>query len=169
MKQWINQNLLEARAELEKWRLNRRVHVLAKVDHVEIGASHLVLGLNVGWHNTTTDPIAIIEIQVMLYRRNDEELLLHLLPLERFARVIGVRAIDRTPLSQFDLPPKETHTENIRFISHARFDIPPGTYIVDIQVRDTNHNSYTRRTKIDIENKMKYRLSEEWTEPIRKN
>jgi hypothetical protein len=160
---WINEQLNETKEQIHKWRLSRNVNVLATVDHIELASSHIILGLNVAWENKTNDPIAIIEIQVMVYKRRDEELLLRLLPLERFGRPDIKRTLEKSPLSQITLPPREIHTEHIRFLSYGNFDLPPGTYTTDILIRDTNHNTYTRRTKIDVENKMKYRLTEDWT------
>ncbi len=164
---WINEQLSETKEHIRQWRMSRNVSVMATVDHVEIGSSHIVLGLNVSWENKTNHPITVIEIQVMIYRRRDDELLLRLLPLERFARIDIKRTLEKPPLSHFTLKPKEIHTEQIRFLSHGNFDIPPGNYTIDILIRDTKHNSYTRRTKIQVENRAKYRLTEDWTAPSR--
>ncbi len=161
---WINEQINETKQDLHLWRLSRRVTASASVDHIELASNHIILGLKVAWENKTNDPITIIEIQVMVYQRKDDELLLRLLPLERFARIDIKKTLEKPPLSQITLQPKKIHTEQIRFLSHGNFDIPPGTYTVDILIKDTNHNNYTRRTKIEVENKMKYRLTEDWTE-----
>jgi hypothetical protein len=160
---WINEQLNETKEHIHQWRMSRNVNVMATVDHVELASTHIILGLNVGWENKTETPIIVVEIQVMIYKRKDHDLLLRLLPLERFARKDIRRTLEKPALSQFKLKPKEIHTEHIRFLSIGSFDIEPGTYTTDIQIRDTKHNTYTRRTKIDVVNKMKYRLAEDWT------
>jgi len=165
---WINEQVAETKERLQQWRMSRNINVLATVDHVEMASTHVVLGLNIGWENKTLEPITIMEIQVMVYKKKEDELLLRLLPLERFARTDILRTFQRTPLSQFDLPPKAIHTEHIRFLSHGNADVPVGTYTTDIHVTDTNHNIYVRRTHIQVENKMKYRLTEDWTEVTEK-
>lgn len=165
---WINEHLNETKERLHQWRISRHVNVLATVDHVELASTHIILGLNVGWENRTDHPITIIEIQVMVYKRKQDELLLRLLPLERFARIDIKKTLEKPPLSQITLPPHEIRTEHIRFLSHGSMDIPPGTYTTDIQIRDADQNTYSRRTKILVENKMKYRLTEDWTEVTEK-
>jgi len=105
---------------------------------------------------------------VVLYKKGQEEVLLNLLPLERFGRLDIQRTLLKTPLSQFKLRPKEIHSERIRFISHQSLEIAPGIYTIEIQIRDSNNISYTRRTKIEIETRMKYRLADDWTETTEK-
>lgn len=163
MTYWINQHLIETKELIQQWRMNRNVNVLVKPDHVEIASSHLVLGLHVGWENRTTTPIKVLEIQVMLYKPNELDPFAHLLPLERFERNDISRAFQKTPLSQFVLPPKTIHSENIRFITHQSMDIPSGMYTMDVQIRDISNHTYTRRTKIQIDSKIKYRLADDWT------
>lgn len=138
--------------------------MVATADHVELTPTHLVMGLLIGWHNGTDNPISIQEIQVRvdMRGRNDEPLRFY--PLECFARVIGRRAIQKTPIKPFTLPVNETHTEQIRFISQEVLDIPPGNYTVEIQIQDTSETSYTNQTKIQVPSKIKYRRSEEWQE-----
>ncbi len=164
MVSWINQHLIEGKELIEQWRINRTVNVLAVVDHIEIAATHVILGLDIGWENRTENPIVIIEIQVAIYKPKEQEELLRLLPLERFGRKDIQRNLLKKPLHQFTLRPYEVHTEHIRFISHGHLNLAPGTYLADIQIRDTHHTSYTRRTKLVMENRMKYRLTEEWQE-----
>jgi len=165
---WINQHVIETKERIAQWRNNRTVNVHATVDHVELAGTHTILGLVVGWENLNPAPITIAEIQVVLYQKGQEEILLQMLPLERFGRLDIHRTLLKTPLSQFNLMPKELHTERIRFISHVSRDVQVGVYTVEIQIRDTNHVSYTRRTKIEIENRMKYRLTDDWTETSEK-
>ena len=165
---WINQHVVETKERIIQWRTNRTINAHAQVDHVELAGSHTILGLIVGWENRTENPITVVEIQVILYKKGQEDILLNMLPLERFGRQDIQRTLLKTPLSQFKLRPKEIHSERIRFISHISRDIAPGTYVVDIQIRDTNNISYTRRTKIEIATKMKYRLTDDWTESTEK-
>jgi len=164
MTSWINQHLVETKELIQQWRINRTVSALATIDHVEVGSSHIILGLDIGWENLTEKPIVIVEIQVAIFRRNAHDVLVRLLPLERFGRKDIQRNLIKMPLHQFTLRSHLVHTEHIRFISHGHLNLTPGTYIADIQIRDTHHTSYTRRTKLVLENKMKYRLSEEWQE-----
>ena len=165
---WINQHVTETKEMFAQWRNNRTVTAHAAVDHVELAGSHTVLGLIVEWQNLNEKPITIVEIQVVLYQKGNEEALLQMLPLERFGRKDIHRTLLKTPLSQFKLNPNEPHREQIRFISHLSHDIAPGVYTVEIQIRDTNHTSYTRRMKIDIESRMKFRLADDWTEEAEK-
>jgi hypothetical protein len=127
-----------------------------------VATSHIILGLNIGWQNLTETPIKIMEIQVVLYKPKHDDILRRLLPLERFGRQDIQRTLLKTPLSQFILKPKEIHTEHIRFISHQSLNLAPGTYVIGVQIRDNHHTSYTRRTRIVVENKMKYHLQEDW-------
>jgi hypothetical protein len=165
---WINQHVSETKELITQWRNNRTVKCHAVVDHVELAGSHTILGLMVEWENLNEKPITIIEIQVVLYEKGHEDVLLRLLPLERFGRQDIQRTLLKTPLSQFKLKPHEPHTEQIRFISHESREITAGVYTVEVQIRDTNHHSYTRRMKIEVENRMKYRLTDDWTETTEK-
>ena len=159
---WINQHLVSTKEAINQWRTNRNVNVTVIADHIEQGISHLVLGLDVGWQNKTAEPITVIEIQVIFYDRKTDAVLLRLLPLERFDRSKPGRAFEKKPLGEFALPPGEIHTEHIRFLSQENVELQPGSYTLDIQVRDTNHHSYTRRTKIELEGRIKYRTTEDW-------
>ena len=137
---WINQHLIETRDSLRQWRTNRHVKVVANVDHIELAASHIVLGLNVGWGNLTEKSITVIEIQVALYKPKQEDVLLRLLPLERFGRHDLQRTLIKTPLSQFKLKPKEVHMEHIRFISHQSLNLVPAIY--QGRYSDSGHPPY---------------------------
>ena len=158
---WINEQIDETKQDIHLWRMSRRITASVSVDHIELASNHIILGLEVAWENKSTDPISIIEIQVMVYKRRNNELLLRLLPLERFGRMDIKKTIEKRPLSQITLHPKKLHTEQIRFMSHGNVAIPPGTYTVDILIKDMKYNSYTRRTKIAVENNLKYRLTED--------
>src|SRR5271167_3025671 len=111
---------------------SRKLSMAAKVDHVELTATHLVIGLAIDWQNPTPDPIPVKEVQVVVYINGRNEEPLRFYPLERFARVITHRAIQKSPIRPFTLPPKETYGEQIRFISQEILDIPPGSYAVDV-------------------------------------
>ena len=122
------------------------------------------MGLQIGWTNRTDNPIPIKEIQVRLYPHGRNKEPLRFYPLERFARVIGKMALQKTPVRPFTLPPKETYAEQIRFLSQEVLDIPPGNYTIEVQITDTSDTSYTNRTTIQVRSKIKYRRSEEWQE-----
>jgi len=143
---------------------NRKVSLVVTADHVELTSTHLVMGLQIGWTNRTDNPIPIKEIQVRLYPHGRNKEPLRFYPLERFARVIGKMALQKTPVRPFTLPPKETYAEQIRFLSQEVLDIPPGNYTIEVQITDTSDTSYTNRTTIQVRSKIKYRRSEEWQE-----
>ena len=133
----------------------------ATVDHVELTSSHLVIGLNLDWLNETGEPIPIKEIGMRLYLGKNKEPL-NFYPLERFQRVSSLRAIQKTPLQAFTLPPKEVHSEQIRFICQEVRDLQPGSYLIEVQLMDTHENICVNRMKIHIQAKNKYRRSDEW-------
>lgn len=139
-----------------------KLSVAVTVDHVELSSTHLVLGLKIDWRNRTDDPIRIqdVGVQVYLSGRNREPL--RFFPLERFARVLNKREIQKTPVRPFTLPPDEIHSEQMRFISQEVVDIPAGNYAMDVQVMDTENISYANRVKFPVEGRVKYRRSEEW-------
>ncbi len=156
-----------------------QVAVSATVDHIEVGPNHLILGLNLDCQNRSDEPLSIVDMQAKLYRRHDTrgiapntvlddlveaKILLHLLPLENFARQPGLKPFKKKPLSYFSLSPRTTHTVHIRLVCHQGYNIQPGIYTVDITLQDASHNRYTRRTKIHVENKMKYRTSADWND-----
>jgi hypothetical protein len=159
---WINEQLQETKQSIHLWRMSRNVNVLAEVDHVELASTHTILGLHIGWENKSKEPITVMEIQVMVYKRRDDEVMLRLLPLERFKRRDIQRTLDKTALSQFTIQPGEVHAENIRFLSHGETDVPVGTYTTDVLITDTDHNHYSRRIKLNVETRMKFRLEEDW-------
>ena len=143
---------------------DRKVSLALTADHVELTSTHLVMGLQIGWHNRTDNPIPIHEIQVRMYLHGSNKEPLRFYPLERFMRVPAKRAFQKTPVGPFTLPPKEIHVEQIRFISQEVLDIPAGKYTVEVQITDVSDTSYTSRATIDLANKIKYRRSEEWQE-----
>ena len=100
----------------------------------------------------------------MMYLHGQNQEPLQFYPLERFERVLGQRALQKTPVRPFTLPSKEIYSEHIRFLSQEVLDIPPGNYSVDVHIKDTSNTSYTNRTKIQLASKIKYRRSEEWQE-----
>jgi hypothetical protein len=136
--------------------------MVATADHVELTATHLVMGLQIGWHNRTDNPIPIKEIQMRVAMRGRSEEPLRFYPLERFVRIPTQRALQKTPVRPFVLPSHETYTEQIRFISQEVLDIPPGNYTVEVQITDTSDTRYSSQTKIQVPSKIKYRRSEEW-------
>ena len=136
----------------------------ATADHVELSSTRLVMGLQIGWINETDNPIPIKTIKMRLYLRGTKNEPLRFYPLERFARVVGEQSLQKTPVFAFTLPPKEIHAEQIRFLSPGVLDIPAGNYTVEIQITDTSNTSYTNRTTLQVESKIKYRQSEEWLE-----
>jgi hypothetical protein len=143
---------------------SRELSLIVTADHVELTATHLVLGLKLDWRNRTNTPIPIKEVQVMMYLHGQNKEPLRFYPLERFERVLGQRALQKTPVRPFTLPPKEIYTEHLRFLSQEVLDIPPGNYGVDVHLKDISNISYTSRTKIQLASKIKYRRSEEWHE-----
>jgi hypothetical protein len=144
--------------------LSRKISLSAKPDHVELSPAHLVIGLVLTWRNRTSESIKMKKIQVVCYLHGRKKDPLLFYPLERFERVIGHRALQMTPLSPFRLPVKKPYSEQMRFICQEVLDIPPGTYVTDVQVVDTDDKSYTNRVKLRLTAKMKYRTSEEWQE-----
>jgi hypothetical protein len=147
---------------IEKWRTKGKLTLVATVDHVELTSTHLVIGFKLEWGNRTDDAIAIKDIQVQVYLNGRDKEPLRFYPLERFARVIGQRAIQKTPIGEFTLPVNEVHAEQIRFISQEILDIPAGKYTVEVQIEDADDNRHTSRTLMELESKSKYRRSEEW-------
>jgi hypothetical protein len=143
---------------------SRELSLAATADHVELTATHLVLGLKLDWCNQTNTPIPIKEVQVMMYLHGHKKEPLQLYPLERFERVLGQRALQKTPVRPFTLPSKEIYSEHIRFLSQEVLDIPPGNYSIDVHIKDTGNTSYASRTKIQLTGRIKYRRSEEWHE-----
>jgi hypothetical protein len=143
---------------------DRKVSLVATLDHVELTPTHLVMGLKLDWHNGTNDPIPIKEVLVRVYLGGRGVEPLRFYPLERFERVFARRGLQKTPVAPFRLPPRETYTEQIRFISQEVLDISPGNYAVDVQLTDADNISYTSRIKIGVESTVKYRRSEEWQE-----
>jgi hypothetical protein len=142
---------------------SRNVSSAAVVDHVELSPSHLVVGLDIDWRNETNGPLPVKEIQMRLYLSGRGGEPLRFYPLERFEHVLTQRAIQKTPVRPFTLPPCEIHNEQIRFISQEICDISPGTYAVDFQITDTSNASYNSRLKIQVEKKAIYRRSKEWS------
>ena len=136
--------------------------MVAALEHVELSPAHLVVGLTIDWRNRTDSPLPIQDVRMKLYLHGRGQSPLQLYPLERFARVSTQRAIQKTPVSPFTLPPGEIYSEQLRFISQEVLDLPAGSYPIDIRIKDTSENSYTCRSKIRVENKIKYRRSEEW-------
>lgn len=159
---WINQCISEVKELIENWRAGRKISMVATADHVELTDTHLVMGLNLDWCNQTEDPIPVKEIQVMVYMHGKGEAPLRFYPLERFARVPTQKVLKKTPVRPFTLSPQEIHTEHLRFISQEVLNIAPGNYTVDVHLIDTSETSYTNRTKIHLESRIKYRRSEEW-------
>jgi hypothetical protein len=141
---------------------SRRLAAEAKIDHVELTETHLVLGITIAWNNQTDSPIPVKEIQVALYLHKRSKEPLRFYPLERFVRVPPHRGFEKAPLRPFTLSSKETHTEYIRFLSQEVLDIEPGDYTIDIQLKDTSEVSYSSRVMVHVEGKVKYRRSEEW-------
>ena len=91
---WINQHVVETKERIIQWRTNRTINAHAQVDHVELAGSHTILGLIVGWENRTENPITVVEIQVILYKKGQVDILLNMLPLERFGRQDNIFATD---------------------------------------------------------------------------
>jgi hypothetical protein len=143
---------------------NGKLSLALTVDHVELSETHLVLGLGIDWHNRTDDPMPIKEVQIRVYVEGRHKEPLRFYPLERFARVMALRALEKKPVRPFVLPPDEIHTEQIRFISQAIIDIPPGSYVVEVETKDSSDAVYINKSKIHLESKLKYRRSEEWSE-----
>jgi len=139
-----------------------KLSLAVTLEHVELSEKHLVLGLGIDWYNPTHDPIPIKEIQVRVYLDGWSKEPLRFYPLERFARVDNQRAIQKKPVRAFTLPPKETHTQQIRFLSQKILDIPPGKYRLEVHLKDTSDLSYMNQTNIEVLSKSKYRRSEEW-------
>jgi hypothetical protein len=139
-----------------------KLDLAVTVDHVELSNTHLVLGLKLDWHNQTDAPIRIQDVGVMVYLNGRNKEPLRFFPLERFARGLTKREIQKTAIRPFTLPPDEIHTEQIRFISQEVRDIPPGNYGMDVQLTDTENTSYSNRVKFPVESRVKYRHSEEW-------
>jgi len=83
-------------------------------------------------------------------------------PLERFAHAEFQRAMQKKPLRAFTLPPEETHTQQIRFLSQQVLDIPQGKYRLEVHLKGTDDVSYVNPTTIQVTGKSKYRRSEEW-------
>ncbi len=138
--------------------------VVVKSDHVELSSTHLVIGVEIDWTNQGTELISVREIQMGIYLAKRSKEPLRFYPLERFARVFTHRAIQKSPLHAFKIPPHHSHSERIRFISQEVRDIPPGTYMVDIVVKDIHEVRHVSRTEIELVAKQKYRRSEEWDE-----
>jgi hypothetical protein len=141
---------------------NDPVSLAAEADHVELSDQHLVVGLHLGWQNNTDVAIPVRGLQVMAYLEGRKREPLCLFPLERFSRPADRRAILKSPLEPFDLPPHEVHIEDVRFISKDVLDLPAGTYPIDIQIADTNDVCYTSHAKIHVVSAIKHRHSEEW-------
>lgn len=147
---------------------NSEVSLTATPDHVELSSRHLVIGLKIDAHNQTDSPIPIKEIQMRIYLNGRKEQPLRLYPLERYARILSQRALQKTPMRPFTLPAHETYSEQIRFISQEVLDIPAGNYPADLTIKDTSDATYTSQTKLSLQSKIKYRRSEEWNEDIQR-
>ena len=83
--------------------LSGELSLAVTVDHVELSATHLILGLKVDWYNPTGAPIPIKEIQVRVYMDGRYKEPLRFYPLERFAHVDFQRAIQKKPLRALSL------------------------------------------------------------------
>lgn len=136
----------------------------ATVDHVELSATYLVLGLKIDWCNETNNPIPIKEIHLTVYMGGWGEEPLRFDPLERFERVLTHWGVQKTPVRPFTLTPHEIYTEQIRFISRQVLDIGPGSYAADIQLTDTGETSYINRIEIRVQSEVKHHRKEEWQE-----
>lgn len=147
---------------IEKLRTKGKLTLVVAVDHVELTDTHLIIGFKMEWGNRTDDAIAIKDIQVQVFLHGRDREPLQFYPLERFARIIGQRAIQKTPISAFTVPAGEVHVEQLRFISQEILDIPAGKYTMDVQVEDAGDNHHTNRALIELQSKTKYRRSEEW-------
>src|ERR1700683_4438427 len=84
---------------------SRKLSLVAAADHVELSATHLVIGLQIDWHNQTSDPIPIKEIQITVHLKGRDKKPLRFYPLERFSRSLTHRAIQKAPIRPFSLPP----------------------------------------------------------------
>jgi len=144
------------------WGTNRKLTLVVKVDHIELTSTHLIIGLQIDWHNQTDQPIPVKEVQVRVYLDGRKGEPLRFYPLERFVRAPSERAFQKKPVRPFTLPSKKVFTEQLRFLSQEVLDIPAGDYGVEIEIKDISDISHTCRTHIQLETKKKYRRDEEW-------
>jgi len=145
---------------IDRWRTNRKLTTAATADHIELSATHLVLGLKIDWINRTLHSITIKDIQVAVSLSNRNEEPLRFYPLERFGRSHTGRGYQTTPLCTFTLPSQQNHTEHLRFISQQVLDIPAGNYSVEFFLKDIEDILYNCGANLQIENEIKHRQSE---------
>jgi len=152
---WIKQ-------QVGDWITSRKVSATAKVDHVEISSTHLIIGLQIDWKNLTNAPITAKEIQARLHLNKGKKGPLRLYPLGCFDREESQGGLQKSPIRPFTLPVGEIHTEQIRFISQEHLDIPIGDYLFELQLTDTNDNTHSNQLSLALCRKFKYRRSDEW-------
>jgi hypothetical protein len=140
-----------------------KIYVDATVDHIELAADYLMLGLNLGWHNPTEDSLAVSEVQIKLFPKGGQKEPIQFQPQGHFARIPGQKVIKKiNGVSSFIVPAGGTHLEYIRFLTRTVLNLEERAYPVEIHVM-VPEGTYIHQTHVQITNRMKYRTSEAWT------
>lgn len=139
-----------------------RLDVAVSVDHVELADTYLIIGLNLCWHNLTSEPIAVKEVRVKLIPNGRNQEPIKFYAQGHFARIPFQSAIKKKVGAKgFKLPAGETRTEGTRFFTRAILDITPGTYLAEVQAI-VAEGAFSNEVIVEITNRMKYRTSEAW-------
>ena len=143
--------------------MGTKVSAGATADHLELSEACTVLGLKISWFNLTHKPIFINDLELKLYLDGKNQEPRSFSPLERFARVAGQRTFQKAEFTWAMLPPGEHHVEEVRFLYEEAVDIPPGKYRIELEITDLESTRYTVRTDLQINAKIKFRQTEEWS------
>ena len=146
------------------WKKFQPPQVYAEVllDHIELSDSYLMLGLSLGWHNDTLEPIQVEEVHIRLYHEGTRQEPVLFYPQGHFAHLPGQKVIKKTVgAKSFVLPPGETHLAGIRFFTRTILVLADGTYPLEIHATVSN-GTYVHEAQVKVTSRLKYRTSEPW-------
>ncbi|HUB67134.1 MAG TPA: hypothetical protein VL981_06590 [Candidatus Methylacidiphilales bacterium] len=140
-----------------------KLFVDVALDHIELADEYLMLGIELDWHNQTSEDIKVREVKVRFFQKSRLEEPVKFYTQGHFERIEGQRRQIRKTvgLKSFVLPAKQYHLEGIRLFTRSIFDIEDGMYPVDIHTIVAG-GTYVHQADIQVTSAIKYRTSEPW-------
>ncbi len=135
------------------------LHAKLELDHIELCAEQMIMGLQLTWRNGTTDPLEIRNVVIKLFHHGKKETPLQLIYNGRFVRIPYQKAVTKIAgATSFSVNPGSSQMESLRFVTRDILD--PGDGIYHVELHSTvDEGTYLHGFDIKVNSQVKYRTS----------
>lgn len=137
----------------------RTLQVELELDHIELSADSLIVGLQLTWKNATDMPVEIREVSLNLFHQGKTGTPLPLAYNGRFVRIPYQKTVTKIAgLNSIQIHAGNSHIESLRFLTREILDLRDGTYPVELHTT-VEEGIYLHSFDLKVTTELKNRIS----------